>query len=196
MNNQPITPNTSAYRYFSHMYANYLRSTVRQQHYTGVEDYNTYVLPVIVNGMNPFDDSLIMYRRWRENRPNQYRSKIRKRMEKRMESLFEMIKQIIEEFKKIPQENITRIVYFNHLINRWESAIHNGITLLSADNHIIIKCVFYIWITLIYYLNSPQHRAVRDFLNIDTLLEKFNTYVKMDYGNNNNTGSENSNNNT
>jgi hypothetical protein len=175
------------------MYANYLRSTVQQQHYTGVEDYNTYVLPVIVNGMNPFDDSLIMYKGWRDNSRNRYKSKIKKRMEKRMESLFEMIKQIIEEFKKIPQQNITRIVYFNHLINRWESAIHNGLTLLSTDNHIIIKCVFYIWITLIYYVNSTQHVAVREFLNIDTLLEKFNTYVKMDYGNSNNNNYSNTN---
>lgn len=196
MNNQPITPNTSAYRYFSHMYANYLQSTVGQQHYTGVDDYNTYVLPVIVNRMNPFDDSLIMYRGWRDNSRNRYKSKIKKRIEKRMESLFQMINQIIEELIEIPNHNITKITYLNPLINRWNTAIYNGETVLSPDNHIIIKCVFYIWITLIYYVNSPQHRAVREFLDIDKLLERFHTLVKMDYGNNNNTGSENSNNNT
>jgi hypothetical protein len=197
MNNQaPIEPNTSAYRYFSHMYANYLRSTVRQQHYTGVEDYNNYVLPVIVNGMNPFDDSLIMYKGWRENRRNIYKSKIKKIIEKRMESLFDMINEIIEELKKIPNHNITKILYFNELIHKWNIAIGAGDRLLSQDNHIIIKCVFVIWSRLILYVNSRNLVAVRQFLNIDTLLEKFNTLVKMDYSNsNNNNNSSNNNNN-
>jgi hypothetical protein len=173
MNNQaPINPNMPAFRYFSHMYANYLRSTVGAQHNIGASDYRNYVLPVIRKDMNPFlDDSKFITSRIK--------------MESRMQSLYQMINGIIAKLREIPNSNIIKRSIFNPLIQKWYTAIHDGGTLLSTENHIIIKCVFEIWSTLILYVDGEVN--VRRSLNGNVLLDKFNTYVLTDYSNNSNT---------
>lgn len=162
MNNQaPIDPNMSAYEYFAHMYVNYLQSTVGVVHTIGVNDYMNYVLPVIRNNMNPFlDDSKFITSR--------------SSLQSRMESLYEMISEIIAELDAFPDSNLIKRSIFNPLIQRWYTAIHNGGRLLSTENHIIIKSVFEIWLTLILYVDR------------NVLLEKFNMFVLNDYSNSNN----------
>lgn len=157
MNNQ--LANMSSYHYFAHMYANYLyyksQNLDQIQHFSF--DFFNYVLPIIINDMNPFiyDDEF---------------SVDRVKLESRMQSLESMVGDIVDDMNQLPNDLFKTIV-LSPIINEWVASSNYNI--LSEVDHVRINLIFKTLTKLLIHINK------------DYLLYKYNVHIVTDYDNNN-----------